>query len=91
NMYVESYEQQEWNSFTSSFDTLYFENPGEVTVHFDSIHLTVDDRKTIELGSVNELPQTFQYQGNTVTIDKIQVGNPAHVELTHDINKERTY
>ncbi|WP_226672455.1 DUF4179 domain-containing protein [Rossellomorea aquimaris] len=91
NMYVESYEQQEWNSFTSSFDTLYFDHPGEVTVHFDSVHLTVDDPKTIELGSINELPQTFQYQGNTVTIDKIQVGNPAHVELTHDINKERTY
>lgn len=90
-LYVESYGQREWDSFTSSFDTLYFDDPGEVTIQFDSVHLTVDDRKTIELGSVNDIPKTFQYQGNNVTIDKIQVGNPAHVEVTHDINKERTY
>ncbi|WP_263628206.1 DUF4179 domain-containing protein [Rossellomorea aquimaris] len=91
NMYVESYDQQGWDSFTSSFDTLYFDDPDEVTVKFDSIHLTVDDRKTVELGSANDLPQTFQYQGNTVTINKIEVGNPAHVKLTHDVNKERKY
>jgi Domain of unknown function (DUF4179)/Sigma-70, region 4 len=91
NMYVDSYDQQDWSAFTASFDTLYFDDPKEVTVQFGSIRLTVDDRKTIELRADADMPQTFEYQGNTVTIDEIKVGNPAHVLLTHDVSKKRKY
>ncbi|WP_299745947.1 sigma-70 family RNA polymerase sigma factor [uncultured Rossellomorea sp.] len=91
NMYVESFDQEGWSAFTSSFDTLYFENPKEVDILFDSIHLSVDDRKTIPLDNLKDLPEAFEYQGNTITIDEIQAGNPAKVILTHDVSKDRAY
>ncbi|MGM0840012.1 MAG: DUF4179 domain-containing protein [Bacillota bacterium] len=91
NMYVESFDQEGWSAFTSRFDTLFFEDPQEVNIHFDSIHLSVDDRKTIPLDNLKDLPKAFEYQGNTISIDKIQVGNPAKVILTHDVSKDRVY
>lgn len=91
NMYVESFDQEGWSAFTSGFDTLYFENPKEVNILFDSIHLSVDDRKTIPLDNLKDLPQTFEYQGNTISIDEIQAGNPAKLILSHDVSKDRAY
>ncbi|RBP03001.1 sigma-70 family RNA polymerase sigma factor [Rossellomorea aquimaris] len=91
NMYVESFDQEGWSAFTSSFDTLYFDHPKEVNIQFDSIHLSVDDRKTIELDAAKDMPQTFEYLGNNITIDEIKVGNPAKVILTHDVSKDRAY
>jgi RNA polymerase sigma factor (sigma-70 family) len=91
NMYVESYDQEGWTAFTSSFDTLYYEDPKEVNIQFDSIHLSVDDRKTIELDATQDMPQTFEYLGNTISIDEIKAGNPAKVNLTHDVSKDRAY
>jgi predicted DNA-binding protein (UPF0251 family) len=89
--FVDSYDQQDWSAFTADFDTLYFDNPKEVTLRFGSIHLTVDDRKTIELKAPGNMPQTFEYQGNKITINEIDVGNPAHVKLTHDVPGDRKY
>ncbi|MGM0852875.1 MAG: DUF4179 domain-containing protein [Bacillota bacterium] len=91
NMYVESFDQEGWSAFTSSFDPLYFENPKEVNIQLDSVHLSVDDRKTIELDAAKDMPQTFEYLGNTISIDEIKVGNPAKVILTHDVSKDRAY
>ncbi|MGE6753934.1 DUF4179 domain-containing protein [Rossellomorea sp. NPDC071047] len=91
NMYVESFDQEGWSAFTSRFDTLFFEDPQEVNIHFDSIHLSVDDRKTIPLDNLKDLPKAFEYQGNTITIDEVQAGNPAKVFLTHEVTKDRAY
>ncbi|WRP07639.1 DUF4179 domain-containing protein [Rossellomorea aquimaris] len=91
NMYVESFDQEGWSAFTWSFDTLFFEDPKEVDILFDSIHLSVDDRKTIELDAAKDMPQTFEYLGNTISIDEIKVGNPAKVILTHGVSKDRAY
>jgi hypothetical protein len=91
NMYVESFDQEGWSAFTSSFDTLYFEDPKEVDILFDSIHLSVDDRKTIPLDDLKNLPRKFEYQGNTITIDEVQAGNPAKVFVTHEVTKDRAY
>ncbi|WP_044338916.1 DUF4179 domain-containing protein [Rossellomorea aquimaris] len=91
NMFVESFDQDGWNSFASSFNTLYFENPKEVNIQFGSIHLSVDEGKTIDLDAAKDMPQTFEYLGNTVSIDEIRAGNPAKVILTHDVSKDRAY
>ncbi|TMU85094.1 DUF4179 domain-containing protein [Bacillus sp. BHET2] len=91
NMYMDSINQEGWNAFTASFDTLYFDDPKEVGIQFGSLHLSVDSRKTIELDATKDLPQNTEYLGNTISIDKISVGNPARVVLTHDLSKDRVY
>lgn len=91
NMFVESFDQEGWTAYTSSFNTLYFEEPKEVNIQFDSIHLSIDDRKTIEIDASKDMPQTFEYLGNTISIDEIKVGNPAKVILTHDVSRDRAY
>ena len=91
NMYVDSFNQEGWNAFTASFDTIYFDDPKEVGIRFASVHLSVDDRKTIELDATKDLPQNTEYLGNKISIDQISVGNPAKVVLTHDISKDRAY
>ncbi|WP_179884987.1 DUF4179 domain-containing protein [Bacillus sp. AFS015802] len=91
NMYVESGIQEGWSTFTASFDTLYFEDPEEVNIRFGSVHLSVDEKKIIKLDANKDLPQVTEYLGNTISIDEINVGNPAFVVLTHDLGKDRVY
>lgn len=91
NMYVDSFNQEGWSAFTASFDTLYFEDPKEVNIRFGSVHLSIDEKKTIKLDATKDLPQTTEYLGNTISIDQISVGNPAIVALTHDVSKDRVY
>ncbi|NMH69336.1 DUF4179 domain-containing protein [Bacillus sp. RO3] len=90
-MYVEAWDQEGWTAFTAAFDTLYFQDPKEVDIRFASLRLSVDEPKTIILDAGKDLPQTTDYLGNPITIDKISVGNPAKVVLTHGMSKDRAY
>ncbi|MCR8847897.1 DUF4179 domain-containing protein [Rossellomorea sp. SC111] len=90
-MYGASSDNEGWNSFKTAFDTLYFDDPKNVTIRFGSAHLFVKDQKVIELDVNKELPHTTEYLGNTITIDDIKIGSPTQVTLTHDLPKDREY
>ncbi|UXH46184.1 DUF5643 domain-containing protein [Rossellomorea vietnamensis] len=90
-MYGGASDNEGWNSFKTAFDTLYFDDPKDVTIRFGAAHLFVKDQKVIELDVNKELPDTIEYLGNTITIDDIKIGSPTQVTLTHDLPKDREY
>ncbi|MEH7305012.1 DUF4179 domain-containing protein [Neobacillus drentensis] len=92
-MYGSSSSQQDinWSTFQTHFDPLFGEKPKEVNVQFGSIYLTVQDPKTIELDASKEFPQTFEYAGSTISIDKVEVGQPTNVAISNHEIKNRAY
>jgi Domain of unknown function (DUF4179)/Sigma-70, region 4 len=84
--FVENPESMEWNTFQAHFDPLFGQRPEEVNVKFGSIHLVVKDNKSIKLNTSKPYPQTFDYLGSTITIDKVEVGLPTKVVISnHDL------
>ncbi|MGG3467636.1 hypothetical protein ABES02_09165 [Neobacillus pocheonensis] len=52
----------------------------------ESVNLTVEDQKNIELDASQKYPQTFEYAGSTISIDKVEVGQPTNVVISnHEI------
>ncbi|MGG4169468.1 DUF4179 domain-containing protein [Rossellomorea vietnamensis] len=90
-MYGGASDNEGWNAFKTTFDTLYFDDPKNVTIRFGSAHLYVKDQKIIELDVNEGLPDTIEYLGNTITIDDIKIGSPTQVTLTHALSKDRIY
>jgi RNA polymerase sigma factor (sigma-70 family) len=92
-MYGNSFSHQNtsWNMFQTHFGPLIGEKPKEIKVHLDSVHLTVDDPKTIILDSNQEYPQTFEYAGSTITIEKVEVGQPSNIVISDHEVKDRAY
>ncbi|MBS4197326.1 DUF4179 domain-containing protein [Lederbergia citri] len=89
--YSYTYSNNDWSSFQTQFDPLFVENPKEVNIQFESVHLTIDDPKTIELDASKSYPQTFEYVGSTISIDKVEVGQTAHVVISNHEIKNRGY
>jgi RNA polymerase sigma factor (sigma-70 family) len=90
--FVDSAQQEmNWYTFQNRFDPLIGEKPKEVNVQFGSVHLTFEDQKTIELDATQKYPQTFEYAGSTISIDKVEIGQPTTVVISnHDI-ENRAY
>ncbi|MBW8352034.1 hypothetical protein K0H71_21770, partial [Bacillus sp. IITD106] len=85
------YENNNWISFQKEFDPLFVKKPKVLNIQFQSANLSVEDRKTIELDASKAYPQTFDYAGSTISIDKVEIGQPTKVVISnHDI-KNRSY
>lgn len=80
-----------WYTFQTHFGPLFGEKPKEVKVQFESVYVTFEDQKDIALDGSSRYPQTFEYAGSTISIDKVEVGQPTKVVISnHDI-KNRAY
>ncbi|WHY79427.1 sigma-70 family RNA polymerase sigma factor [Neobacillus sp. WH10] len=89
--FMESQQDMNWTTFQTHFGPLIGEKPKEVKVQFESVYLTFEDNKTIELDTTQEYPQTFEYAGSTISIDKLEVGQPTIIVISnHDI-ENRAY
>lgn len=80
-----------WFTFQAQFDTLIGEIPKEVRVQFTSAYLTYEDDKSIPLDVTQEYPQTFEYAGSTISIDKVEVGMPTTIVLSNREVEDRAY
>jgi RNA polymerase sigma factor (sigma-70 family) len=89
--FVDSQRDMSWYTFTTRFDPLFGEKPKEVSVYFESAHLTFVDHETIDLAVTGAYPQTFEYAGSTVTIEKVEVGQPTTVVISNRDIKNRDY
>ncbi|MCL6573137.1 MAG: sigma-70 family RNA polymerase sigma factor [Bacillus sp. (in: Bacteria)] len=89
--FFDSPQDMNWITFQAHFDPLFGEKPKEVKVQFESIYLTVEDQKTIELDASQEYPQTFEYAGSTISIDKVEVGHPTKVVISNHVIGNRAY
>ncbi|RIW28741.1 DUF4179 domain-containing protein [Bacillus salacetis] len=81
----------EWLSLQSKFDSLYFDRPEEVDLSFDSLNVFVEDKKSIEIKGADHFPQTFEYQGNELSIDNIVMGNPTRLYIKDEYTANRKY
>ncbi len=91
NMYMDSYQPRGWNSGQASFESLYFEDPKEVSIQFGSIRLSVENKKEIDIDVSKDFPQTFEYAGSTISIDKVKVGKPTEMVMTYDATENRVF
>lgn len=89
--FVETHQVGNWFTFQRHFDPLYGEKPKEVTIQLESVQLTFNDQKTIELDATQEYPQTFEYAGSTISIDKVEVGQPTKVVISDHKIENRAY
>lgn len=90
-IFSDSQHDMNWMTFQSHFDPLFREKPKEINAQFDSARLTVEDQKNIELDASQEYPQTFEYAGSTISIDKVEVGEPTEVVISNREIKNRAY
>jgi RNA polymerase sigma factor (sigma-70 family) len=89
--FIDSQKDMNWYTFGIHFDPIFGEKIKEVNVQFESVHLTVDDLKTIELDASREYPQTFEYAGSTISIDKVEIGQPTTVVISNHEIENREY
>ncbi|MEH7332328.1 sigma-70 family RNA polymerase sigma factor [Neobacillus drentensis] len=89
--YMDSQQDMNWTTFQTHFDPLIGEKSKEVNVQFGSMSLSVEDPKTIELDVAKEYPQTFEYAGSTISIDKLELGQPAIIVISNHELKNRAY
>ncbi|MBI0580446.1 sigma-70 family RNA polymerase sigma factor [Neobacillus cucumis] len=80
-----------WSTFQINFGPIFGEEPKEVSVQLQSINLTIEDKKTIELDAAKKYPQTFEYAGSTISIDKLEVGVSTNMVISNLEVKNRAY
>ncbi|MEC1895207.1 DUF4179 domain-containing protein [Cytobacillus firmus] len=91
NSYVHAQNDLRWSKFQAHFKPLFEKETNEVKVRFDNIYLSITDNKTIALNVSKEYPQTFEYAGSTISIDKVEVGQPSIVIISNHEIKNRAY
>lgn len=91
NSYVHAQPDINWSKFQAHFEPLFDKETKEVKVQFDSVYLSIEDHKSIELDASREYPQTFEYAGSTISIDKVEIGQPTTVIFSNHEIKNRAY
>ena len=91
NSFPDIQQDMNWTTYQTNFDSLLGEKPKEVNVRLGSIYLSFGDPKNIELNASKEYPQTFEYAGSTISIDKVEVGQPTIVVISDHEIENRAY
>ncbi|WP_042461290.1 DUF4179 domain-containing protein [Neobacillus dielmonensis] len=89
--FIDASQDTNWSTFQINFDPLFGEKPKDVRVQFGSVSLSVEEQKDIALDADEEYPQTFEYAGSTISIDKLEVGQPTKMVISNANIENRTY
>ena len=80
-----------WESTEAAFESLYFDQPKEIRIHMGSASFFVEDSARFAIDASKNLPQTFKYLGNDISIEQLKVGKPTKVEMTEELQPKRNY
>ncbi|WP_318614550.1 DUF4179 domain-containing protein [Sporosarcina sp. YIM B06819] len=80
-----------WHSSRATFESLYFDKPTEIRVHVGSAGFTVEESARFTIDIAQEQPQTFNYLGNTISIEQIEVGERTKIKMTEELASNRPY
>ncbi|WP_034681520.1 DUF4179 domain-containing protein [Caldalkalibacillus mannanilyticus] len=83
--------QSGWKFGEALFESLYTEKPRKVNVIIGLVHYSVKDQYHVELDNINDLPLTFEYLGNKISLNQIELGNPTRMVMTEDLSPNRAY
>ncbi|MCJ8008077.1 DUF4179 domain-containing protein [Lederbergia wuyishanensis] len=85
------YENNNWLSYQIQFSPLFVKKPKVVNIQFQSVDLMVNEQKFIVLDASKTYPQSFEYAGSTISIDKVEVGQPTKVVISNHEIENREY
>lgn len=80
-----------WTGFLAHFAPLYGEKVKDFKAHLDSIYLSIVDHRTIELSGNQPFPQSIEYAGSTLFIDKVEAGQSTEVIVQNNDLENREY
>jgi hypothetical protein len=80
-----------WNSSEATFESLYFEKPTDVKIHIDSATFSVSKHAKFTIDSSKAWPQSFEYLGNKITIEQMEIGTPTKIVMTEALDPKRAY
>lgn len=89
--FIDAQEGMDWSTYQAYFEPFFGKKPKEVKAQLKEAFLTVEDQKIVELDPSQNYPQTFAYAGSTITIEKVEIGNPSKVVISDDNIENRTY
>jgi hypothetical protein len=89
--FIDAQEDMDWSTYQAFFEPFFGKKPKEVKAQLKEAFLTVEDQKIVELDPSQNYPQTFAYAGSTITIEKVEIGNPSKVVISDDNIENRTY
>ncbi|WP_197277532.1 DUF4179 domain-containing protein [Bacillus sp. FJAT-27245] len=80
-----------WTTKQVAFASLYFEKVKSVKIKPGSLHYFIKDEKKIDLAENTQLPFTFKYKNNSITIEKMDVGIRTRIFMTEELQANRPY
>lgn len=80
-----------WHSSEATFESLYSDKPTEIRVHVGSAGFTIEEPAQFVIDVARELPQTFNYLGNRISIEHIEVGERTKIKMTEEFASNRAY
>lgn len=80
------YEKAFWNSGGSQyksgertqtliFDSMYFDNPKDVTINVESYYLKIYEKQEYSIDPKGSFPKKIEYKGNEIVIDNMKLSN----------------
>lgn len=89
--FIDYQPDREWTAFQASFDPLYGEKAKGIRAQLESVYLSIEDQKNIDLGETQKFPQTIKYAGSNITIDKMEAGQSTEVIISNNDLENREY
>ena len=62
-----------------------------IKVHIGSAVFTIQEKADFPINLSKAFPQTFDYLGTTISIDKVEVGQSTKIVMTEELNAHRAY
>lgn len=81
----------EYVTYQSAFDSLYFDDPREINLHLSSMSYFQSDFYKVDIVMSQPFPQTFEYLGSEISIDKVDLGTPTKIEITAEMSEGRRF
>ncbi len=78
-------------TFQSIFDSLYFDKPKEALVRLNSLSYYINDLFIVDVDMNQAFPQTFEYLGSEISIDKVELGLPTTIEVSTELTEGRKF
>ncbi|WP_286181145.1 DUF4179 domain-containing protein [Bacillus sp. ISL-37] len=79
-----------WHKYQMYYDPFYGGTPKDITVQFESAYFSLEDHKSVELDANQQYPQTFEYAGSTISIDKVEIGQPTIIVISnHEVENRK--
>lgn len=82
---------ERYANMQASFDSIYFDNPKNIRIHLGTTYSFIQQPAEFTIDSTKKFPQTYDYLGNKITIESMEIGKSTKVVVTEELSENRTY